>query len=364
MGPAFDLNSGTLSTEGIDVSLAYRVEDVIPGTLQLNLDVTKVLSWNMSDLLLNGALISRGYDGVGFINAGNPQKNGGQLVSEYKAAAGFNYTVGRHNLNWRTTWRSALTVDAPLATTLKTAVNANVGTNAFALSSLGDAVYLFAGDASTNLTGYVHAATFGASANGVSFGRYVNSAGEEDFVAMSWLTLGSINSRPRVGPVVLSEIMFQPPLLGTNENYDAEFIELANITATNVPLYDVAFPTNTWRLRNAVDFDFPPNASVPGDGRVLVVGFNPATNATKTADFRTSYGVSNAVPIYGPWSGRLSNEGEAIELKLPDPPQQLDGFVPYVQVEKISYRAQAPWPTGAAGSRLGPTVPGWASASR
>ena len=160
------VNSGTLSTEGIDVSLAYRVEDVIPGTLQLNLDVTKVLSWNMSDLLLNGALISRGYDGVGFINAGNPQKNGGQLVSEYKAAAGFNYTVGRHNLNWRTTWRSALTVDAPLATTLKTAVNANVGTNAF-IANCGTSATGFTAGPNTVIPGAglaVWGATLGACA--------------------------------------------------------------------------------------------------------------------------------------------------------------------------------------------------------
>jgi hypothetical protein len=226
----------------------------------------------------------------------------------------------------------------------------NAGANAFALSSLGDEVYLFAADANTNLTGYVHAATFGATANGVSLGRVVNSINEEDFVALSWLTLGATNARPRVGPVVISEIMFQPPLIGTNENYDAEFVELANVTHTNVPLYDVAFPTNTWRLRNAMDFDFPPGVSVAPDTRVLVVGFNPATNATKTASFRASYGLSNDVPIFGPWSGRLSNDGEAIELKLPDPPQALDGFVPYVQVEKINYRPTAPWPVGAAGT--------------
>lgn len=226
----------------------------------------------------------------------------------------------------------------------------NAGVNAFALSSLGDEVYLFAADAGGNLLGYVHAATFGATANGVSLGRMVNSIGEEDFVALSWLTLGSTNARPLVGPVVVSEIMFQPPAIGTNENYDAEFIELANVTHTNVPLYDVAFPTNSWRLRNAVDLDFPQGFTMPPDSRVLVVGFNPATNATKTAGFRATYGLSNDVPIFGPWSGRLSNDGEAIELKRSDTPQALDGFVPYVQVEKINYRPQAPWPNGAAGT--------------
>lgn len=226
----------------------------------------------------------------------------------------------------------------------------NVGATAFALSSLGDTVYLFAGDGNGNLTGYVHAAPFGATANGVSLGRVVNSIGEEDFVALSWRTFGSANARPLVGPVVVSEIMFQPPAIGGNENYDDEFLELANVVHTNVPLYDVAFLTNTWRLRNAVDFDFPQGVVVPPERCVLVVSFDPATNATKTAGFRATFGVSNDVPIYGPWSGRLSNQGETIELKRPDTPQALDGFVPYVQVEKISYLPKAPWPTSATGT--------------
>jgi hypothetical protein len=226
----------------------------------------------------------------------------------------------------------------------------NTGINAFALSSLGDEVYLFAADSSGNLVGYVHAATFGANANGISLGRYVNSMGTEDFVAMTTRTIGTVNSLPRIGPVVVSEIMFQPPLLDTNENFDAEFIELQNVTSSNVPLFSLAFPTNTWRLRNAVDYDFPQGVTLPVESRLLIVGFDPATNASKTANFRAGYGISNGVPIHGPWDDRLSNEGESVELKSPDAPQQLDGFVPYVQVEKISYRTQSPWPTGATGT--------------
>ncbi len=225
----------------------------------------------------------------------------------------------------------------------------NVGENAFALSSLGDDAYLFSGDATTNLTGYVHGATFGASENGVSFGRYVNSLGQEDFVAMVARTLGTNNSRPLVGPVVISEIMFQPPSLGTNENFAAEFIELQNVMATNVPLYATDFPTNTWRLGNAVDYFFPTNVVLPPDGRLLVVGFDPATNLAALADFRANYGIGADVPVFGPWSGRLDNGGESVELKFPDQPE-VDGSVPYVMVEKVAYRPASPWPAGAAGT--------------
>src|SRR5439155_5994262 len=59
----------------------------------------------------------------------------------------------------------------------------NGSPTSFALSSLGDEVWLFSGDAATNLTGYFHGFTFGAAQNGVSFGRYVTSVGEEHFVA-------------------------------------------------------------------------------------------------------------------------------------------------------------------------------------
>lgn len=217
------------------------------------------------------------------------------------------------------------------------------------LSSLGDKVYLFSGNTTTNLTGYVHGVPFGASANGVSFGRYLNSLGEEDFVALTARTLGTNNSRPNVGPVVLSEIMFQPPLLGTNENYEGEFIELQNVAATNVPLFAADFPTNTWKLGNAVSFAFPTNVTLPVGGRVLVVGFNPATNLVALAALRAAYNVETNTPIYGPWSGRLDNSGEAIELKFPDAPEP-GGFVPYIMVEKVAYEPVAPWPGGAAGT--------------
>ena len=226
--------------------------------------------------------------------------------------------------------------------------NFNIGPAAFALSSLGDDVYLFSGDAATNLTGYVHGATFGASKNGVSFGRYVNSIGQEEFVPLSALTLGANNARPLVGPIVISEIMYQPPEVGGKQDYDSEFIELQNAVATNVPLYSVDFPTNTWRLGNAVDYFFPTNTVLPTGGRLLVVGFDPAANPAALQQFRSKYSVSTNVPIFGPWSGHLENDGESVELKFPDTPEA-DGSVPYILSEKVAYRPVAPWPAAAAG---------------
>ena len=129
--------------------------------------------------------------------------------------------------------------------------------NGFSLSSLGDEVYLFSADAQGNLNGYVHGFKFGAALNGVSFGLYRTSDGQEHFVAQEKTSLGLPNAGPSVGPVVISEIMYQPPPLGANNNTSDEFIELHNTSAQAVPLYDPAHLTNTWHVRGAVDFDFP-----------------------------------------------------------------------------------------------------------
>jgi hypothetical protein len=228
----------------------------------------------------------------------------------------------------------------------------SAGTNGFALSSLGEEVWLFAGDAATNLTGYYHGFRFGASPNGASFGRYVNSETNEFFVLQSANTPGTNNAHPRVGPVVISEIMYHPPDLANGADNDLdEFIELQNLTATNVALFDPAAPTNTWRLRDAVDFDFPPDVTLTASARLLVVGFDPATNAAQLAAFRTRLGVSTNVAVLGPWNGKLDNSGESLELQRPDIPNVAgtDVIVPFYLVEAVNYRDAAPWPTNADG---------------
>lgn len=235
----------------------------------------------------------------------------------------------------------------------------NTGTNAFRFSEYGESAYLFPGDAETNLSGGVQGFDFEAAPNGVSFGCYTNSQTNVFFTLMRSVTLGTHNSYPRVGPVVVSEIMYRPPdsTNGTDNDQD-EFVELQNITATNVALFctftnetgfGVTAATNTWRLRNAVDFDFPTNQFLAAGARLLVVGFNP-TNTTLLAAFRSKYSVSDSVAVYGPWSGKLDNSEETIELKQPDKPDMgTTNIVPYIMIDKVHYQDHAPWPAGADG---------------
>src|SRR5205085_7530194 len=136
---------------------------------------------------------------------------------------------------------------------------------------------------------------------------YQTSAGF-DFTAMSQHTFGSdtpatvtqfrtgtglTNAYPKVGPVVINEIMYHPLSASTElpENPEEEFIELRNITASPVPLFDPAYPTNTWKFDNGIAFSFPTNVTVPAFGFLLVVSFNPAIDTAALASFRSKYGV-------------------------------------------------------------------------
>ena len=234
----------------------------------------------------------------------------------------------------------------------------------FALSSAnGEDLVLSGALADGTLTGWRALVKFGASVNGASFGRYVTSDGREEFVTLAARTFGkddpgslaefrtgtgASNAYPRVGPVVISEIMYHPPDLGTNDNALDEYIELLNISAAPVALYDTAFPSNTWRLRDAVSLDLPAGIVLPAGGRLLVVNFNPSPALTNAAFFRAKYHVGEEVILVGPYSGKLANSEGKVELYLPDSPNV--GDVPYVLVERVHYHDSAPWPPAADGT--------------
>ncbi|MBM3847925.1 MAG: hypothetical protein FJ405_16775, partial [Verrucomicrobia bacterium] len=244
--------------------------------------------------------------------------------------------------------------------------------NSFSFSSAnGDQVYLSAADPGGNLTGYRAVAKFGPSKNGVPFGKLetsmgldypsllFRSLGQDNPISLDVFRLGRglSNSPPIIGPIVISEIHYHPPDIGTNDNTRDEFIELLNTSGQAVQLFDSRFPTNTWRLRDAVDFEFPQGFRIDPGSFVVIAGFDPATNAAQVATFRNDFGIAVGTQILGPLRGKLDNSRDTVELLAPDEPQAAPssdaGKVPYVVVERIRYLDTAPWPTqadaGAAG---------------
>jgi hypothetical protein len=229
----------------------------------------------------------------------------------------------------------------------------NAGANPFALSSLGDAIYLYSGNG-TNLTGYRHGFQFGPQINGVTFGLHVTSDGKEHFVTEKGNTIGLPNLGAKVGPVVISEIMYAPRPFGENPDTVDEFIELRNISDFTVPLFDPLHTTNSWKLQGAVQFTFPSGASMLPWSYLLLVNFDPMQDPASLNWFRGYYGIGSTVPIMGPYQGNLANEGEHLGIYMPDKPEIAPspnaGFVPYVLAEDVHYSDTPPWPVGTRGT--------------
>jgi hypothetical protein len=79
----------------------------------------------------------------------------------------------------------------------------------FALSEGGETVYLQSGR-DEQLTGYFTSEEFGATQSDVSLGRFRKSTGGWNFVPMSVQTKGAQNAYPKVGPIIITEIMYNP----------------------------------------------------------------------------------------------------------------------------------------------------------
>jgi hypothetical protein len=193
----------------------------------------------------------------------------------------------------------------------------------FALSETGEEVCLSSAQGGA-LTGYQEVEDFGASENDVSFGRYYKSStGNFNFVAMESNKPGWVNSYPKVGPIVFSEIMYNPQ----SGNQNQEYVELYNITDADVNLFDDY--SNPWKFTDGISFTFPLDANIPAHGLLMVVK-DPAT-------FTSTYGSMPAgVEVLGPYDGRLSNGGEKVEIgKFGD----LDdyGTPCYIRVERVNY---------------------------
>ncbi|HEV8605306.1 MAG TPA: lamin tail domain-containing protein [Tepidisphaeraceae bacterium] len=213
----------------------------------------------------------------------------------------------------------------------------------FAFNDSGDDAVISSANSFGVISGYDHEIHFDASDPQVTLGRYTNSGGSA-FAATSSPTPGAANSAPRVGPIIINEIMYNPPLGGD------EFVELLNITNAAVDLFDPANPANTWKFTRGLTFSFPQGVSVPAGGYMLLVAIDPAT-------FRSKYSIPISVPIYQ-YTGLLDNNGETLSLGKPTTPE-IDLTVPYIEIDRVDYDNVAPWPTTPAGggASLGKTSP-------
>ncbi|MFP6877151.1 MAG: CotH kinase family protein [Roseibacillus sp.] len=100
-----------------------------------------------------------------------------------------------------------------------------------------------------------------------------------------------------------------------------EFVEIYNPGDSPVNL-------EGWQFNGAIDFDFPPNTMIDANG-FRVIAEDPAA-------MNVIFGVANAL---GPYTGKLSNAGERLEL------ESNTGAL----IDEVDYGIGFPWPTGSRG---------------
>lgn len=197
----------------------------------------------------------------------------------------------------------------------------------FALSENGETFHL----CSPVGTGYVEEETFGASERNVAFGRhYKASTDSYNFVAMSSNTpgvsyQGAPNACPKVGPIVINEIMYHP----TDIEGDAEYIELLNVSGSPVTLYDYT-TSEPWKITLDNDEYYFPSATpatIVAGGYFLLI-----------KDI-TAFTIKHGVPLcdFAVWTdGSLSNGGEKVEISMPgDVNASLERQ--YIRVDRVNY---------------------------
>jgi hypothetical protein len=215
----------------------------------------------------------------------------------------------------------------------------------FAYSELGETAYLCSGSGGELAGGFCTKEDFKASEDGVSFGRYTKSAAADydvDFVSMASATYGLANSTAKVGPVVITEIMYHPA-----DNSYAEYIEIKNTSGTTVALDDWLLVDET----GGIEYYIPSGTSLAAGGYLLLT-----KNVAALSEEFSPAGVT----ILEWLEGRLSNAGEKVELQKPGTAEP-SGYVPYIRVDRVNYSDGShggnfrelgyidPWPTAADG---------------
>ena len=208
----------------------------------------------------------------------------------------------------------------------------------------GDDVWLVISDAPGRVSAFVDDVHFGAAKPGESFGRSPDATGR--LTPMTSLTLGAANANPRVGPLVVSEVHYNPgrpsdQALAIDPNIesdDLEFVEIYNPTGTPLDL-------TQWRIRGGIDFNFDALTTI-GAGQVLVViPFNPdgAGNVARLAAFRAHHGIDDSVPLVGGYAGQLSNSFDRVQLQRPDNAAADPENIARLYEDEVLYDDRAPW---------------------
>ncbi len=121
--------------------------------------------------------------------------------------------------------------------------------------------------------------------------------------------------------VVINEIHYDPDV----KTELVEFVELYNAGTTDADL-------SGWYFSDGISFTFPPGVRLPANCFLVVT--QDHTGAVNSVTVASKYSVSSSL-VFGPFEGKLDNDGE--EIRLCDADGQ--------EVDRVEYKLGFPWPT-------------------
>lgn len=134
-------------------------------------------------------------------------------------------------------------------------------------------------------------------------------------------------NRAAADMVVFSEIMYHP------QNPRPEYLVIENLTSTP---FDIA----GWELSEGVHFQFPAFSTNAPLSTFLRAHERLVVAGTSESAFRAAYALPTNIQVFGPWKGRLANEGERITLR------DKNGTA----MCSLKYGSGGLWPNGADGT--------------
>ena len=206
-------------------------------------------------------------------------------------------------------------------------------------SYLGEELWLIETSPMGKPIRFVDSVDFGATANGVSLGRWPNGPGR--LFPMAQRTFGAANTGPLLPDVMISEIQYyaaDPDGAGPLTSDAMAYLEVYNRSPSAVDL------TN-WRVSGGIEFTFEAGTLIGPGETLVVVPFLPSNTSQRELFYQT-YGVNASVRLVGPYKGQLSHAGENVQLEWPDePPAEEPDIIPWILEDRVKYDDDLPWPT-------------------
>jgi outer membrane receptor protein involved in Fe transport len=113
-------NGPTIKTDGIDVDVTYRFDDVMGGSLDVGGNVSYVLNFKQAAFVFGGITVSPAYEAAGFTNYDRLPGT----IPDWRGQFFADYTRGAHNLRWTINYIDSA-IDNRGPTTVQTGASTN-----------------------------------------------------------------------------------------------------------------------------------------------------------------------------------------------------------------------------------------------